>query len=323
MGIRSVRRGAHSQQWRDDGNSVMSRTDGLVGPGREIAEQLIKQVVKLNSNALSIDTRYFYYYKRRASGRTCSCLLGEQTSPDGMCNVCYGTGVVGGYDKYGTWSETLDYTTPELTTSGIVPELGLRPVLLVLDPMSTSGWIESTFQVRRNQGYVDTIRAIYSSKSGYSKVTPTIRAAGSPLSSAVPLNDDNLTAMLRSAMAITLRVVMTRESVDVVSPAFSSIYFRYGLLKKPNLSIPGDIPTNTETVNLQEYGFEEQFGVTQIVFDNRITSYTQDDFLYYPEQDKVYKITEVSPKYAIGKYMGFDVNCRVAQQFEIYRKFPY
>jgi hypothetical protein len=115
---------------------------------------------------------------------------------------------------------------------------------------------------------------------------------------------------------------MVRSSVDVVSPAFINIFFRYGLLKKPNLQIAGDIPTNTETVNLQEFGFEEQFGQTQIVFDNRITSYTQDDFLYYPEQDKVYKIVEVAPKYAIGKYMGFDVNCRVAQQFEIYRKFP-
>jgi hypothetical protein len=46
MGIRSVRQPAPSQQWRDDGNSVMSRTDGLVGPGREIAEGLIKQVVQ-------------------------------------------------------------------------------------------------------------------------------------------------------------------------------------------------------------------------------------------------------------------------------------
>ena len=322
MGIRSIRQPAPTQQWRDDGNYVMSRTDGLVGPGREVAEDLIKQVVKLNSNALSIDTRYFYYYKRRTSGRTCSCLLGEQTSPDGTCNVCFGTGIPGGYDKFGTYADTLDYTTPEMNMSGVVPDLGSRPVLLVLDPQNTSGWFEATFVTRKNKGYIDAIRAIYSSKSGYSTVVPTVRASGAALSAAVPLTEANLTTIINSTTAFTIRVTMTRVSLDVVSPAFSNIYFRYGLLRKPDFMIRGDIPTNTETVNLQEYGFEEQFGVTQIVFDNRITAYTQDDFLYYPEQDKVYKITEVAPKYAIGRYMGFDVNCRVAQQFEIYRKFP-
>lgn len=322
MGIRSVRQGAPTQQWRDDGNTAMSRTDGLVGPARQIAEQLIQQVVKINSNALSVDTRYFYYYKRRAAGRTCSCLLGEQNTPDGTCNICFGTGITGGYDKYGTYSDTLDYTTPMLNMSGVVPDFNTRPILMVLDSQSTTGWIEATFDVRKNRGYVDSIRAIYSSRSGFSTVTPTVRAFGAPLSSAVPLSEDNLRSFIVTAPKITIRVTMTRASLDVVSPAFSSIYFRYGLLPKDRLQIPGDIPTNTETVNLQEYGFEEQFGITQIVFDNRITSYTQDDFFYYPEQDKVYKATEVAPKYAIGKYMGFDVNCRVAQQFEIYRKFP-
>lgn len=300
----------------------MSRTDGLVGPARQIAKQLVAQAIKMNSNALSVDTRYFYYYKRRSTGRTCSCMLGEQTTPDGTCNLCYGTGVVGGYDKYGTYADTLDYTTPMLNMSGVIPDYTQRPMLLVLDAQATSGWVEATFLVRKNAGYVDRLKSIYSSRAGVSSITLTIRESTAPVSAAVPLTDTALTTLITTATSITIRATLTRVSLDAPTPAFSSVYFRYGLLPKPKIQLPGDIPPNTETVNLQEYGFEEQFGITQIVFDNRVKSYTQDDFLYYPEQDKVFKITEVAPKFALGEYMGFDVNCRIAQQFEIYRKFP-
>jgi len=116
----------HKQQsYRNTGTHVdqrigsYSNTDHKVDAVHQvIKEQLAPRIAQKSANAVLSDRRAFFYYKRKKNGRRCSC-FGNETSPDSDCLVCYGTGFVGGYDKYGTHSEIIDYTRSYVFASGI------------------------------------------------------------------------------------------------------------------------------------------------------------------------------------------------------------
>jgi hypothetical protein len=310
-----------TQNQRDDGDRIYTRTDHMVGSARDIALGLIKQVAQMTDNSLSIDTRWFYYYKRRTVGRRCSCALGENSSPSSTCTICYNTGIVGGYDKYGTRAETVDSTYPELDLVNIRTDASILPASFVLEDDATRGIIRATIPVSTNAGYVDAF-AISSKGNVTVRIRPTGTNVWSTASSAV------LATMLNSR-SIDLEVQLDRDRTSDKSPVFLKTYIRYGLLPKTEIRLPGDIPPNTESVSLQEYGYDEQFGTIQITMgssganrSNRITTFTIDDFLYYIERGRHWKITEVKPNYALGFFTSFDLTARWVQAYEAYKKFP-
>ena len=321
MGVRQQRAYIGVQGRSDAGNAVYAPNDHLVDHTRQIGLDLIQRAAQRVDNALSVDSRWFYYYKRRESGRLCSCVSGEQVSPSSTCLICYGTRIVGGYDKYGTWSETLDTTCPQMDTVNVTVRPEPRPSAFILEPDATYGVIRTVFDVRNNAGYVDGINV-----AAKGRVTVNMRAVGDTIwqsaSSAVLLT-------LLSAPQIEIEVVLQRSSVSAESPVFLKLWFRYGLLPKSEIQIAGDIPPNTEAISLQEYGFDEQFGSIQVIVgsaghkkQNRVTTYTVDDFLYYIERSRHWKITEVKPNYALGVYTSHELTCRWVQSYEVYKKFP-
>lgn len=91
-----------------------SNTDHKVDQvNKVIREELAHRIAQKSANAGLSNRRSFYYYKRKNNGRRCSC-FGEEISPDSDCGVCLGTGYVGGYDKFGTHLEVIDFTKNEL-----------------------------------------------------------------------------------------------------------------------------------------------------------------------------------------------------------------
>ena len=79
-----------------------SNTDHKVDAINELVqEQLVPRIKSMSANAVTVDRRDFYYYKRKRTGRRCSCYATD-TSPDNQCQICYGKGIVGGFEKYGT-----------------------------------------------------------------------------------------------------------------------------------------------------------------------------------------------------------------------------
>lgn len=318
MGVRNIRFSASTQNRRDDADRVYTRNDHLVDHSREIALGIAKQVAQMNRNALEVDTRLFHYYRRRTVGRVCSCCLAGEVAPDATCMVCYATGVVGGYDKYGTTSHTLDYTTPGLRLVNVLPIMGRRPIMFRLADEAKTGWIEADFDLRTNTGFVDAYKVTRSLRPGENDVVAEIRTtSGGPW---LELTPESLTGFLVDPR-VTIRVTMTRRNTDCRSPVFSHLYFRYGLLEKADTWLKGDIPQNTEGVNLQEFGFEEQFSAITVVFGDTVQNFTIDDFLYYAEKDRYWKITEVAPNYALGRTLETKLTCRWLQGFEIQRSF--
>jgi hypothetical protein len=321
MGVRQQRPNQRVQGRRDDGDRVYTRTDHMTEHTRDTALQLVKQVAQMTDNALGVDTRWFYYYKRRTSGRRCTCALGENNTPSSTCKVCYGTGIVGGYDKYGTRSETLDSTFPGFSFINVTTNSSPLPSTLVLEDGATRGIVRGTLKLVKNTKFIDSF-----SIASKGQVQVRMKPSGSSIWSIA--STASVTPML-SADSIDIEIQLDRERPTDPTPIFLKVYLRYGLLPKDEIKIPGDLPPNTESVSLQEYGYDEQFGTVQIVMGsagknrtNRITTFTIDDFLYYIERGRHWKLTEVKPNYALGFYTSFDLTARWVQNYERYKDFP-
>jgi hypothetical protein len=128
---------------------------------------------------------------------------------------------------------------------------------------------------------------------------------------------------------IEFMITMRRDHASHPSPIFLKLYLRYAVLPQSEMMIRGDIPTNTETVSLQEYGMDEQLGTIQLVMGSagqkklvQLTTFTIEDFVYYIEKAKYWKFTEVKPNFALGFYSSFDITARYVQSYEMYRRFP-
>lgn len=307
---------------RNDPNYVTrTNTDHLAQSTLKIAKELTLRIAQKTDNALSVDTRWFYYYKKRNVGRRCSCMSGDQATASGTCGCCYGTGVVGGYDKYGTATELLDSTYPGLDLINVVPRPEPRPTALVLDPEATSGVVQGRIRIRKNAGYVDHMH-IHATGG----TTALLRKAGTSIW--VPASAAAFVDML-DAEYVDVKITLKRASVKDESPTFLKLFVRYGLLPASEIQLPGDIPPNTEAISLQEYGFDEQFGTVTVVMGSaghgrtsKITTFTHEDFLYYIERARHWKITEVKPNFALGIFTSFDLTARWVQSFEAYKKFP-
>ena len=91
-----------------DGSEVLQENH------REVADkQLIPRIIARNRQAILVDPHHFHFFQRKKQGRRCSCFQVE-TSPDGLCQVCFGTGVVAGYEKFGTVSDMYDVSFPRI-----------------------------------------------------------------------------------------------------------------------------------------------------------------------------------------------------------------
>lgn len=323
MGLRQQRQNRHANTFRDSSaDRVYARNDQLAITSRTIGMNLAKQQARMNRNALLVDTRNFYYFRRRSSGRLCSCVLGDESTPNSTCLVCYNTGFVGGYDKYGTCTEVIDVTHPSIVLTNVHPnyEEATRPVHFRLDDDAKLGTIQATIPLRTNSNsYVDALQ-VYSNAAVLEDrgvIDTMCREHGS--NTWLQFNTANVWNILHtsSATAIDVIVYMKRKSLKSVSPALSHIVVRYGLMPEAKSIVHADIPRNTESITLQEYGFEEQFGTLSMFMDNTIQTFSIDDFFYYIDKAKFWKITEVQPFYSMGMHISFDLTARHLQPFEI------
>lgn len=326
MGVRQQRVNRHVRNSNDSGNRVYARNDQLAITSRDIGQFIVKQEAKQRSNALEVDVREFMYFRRRSSGRICSCMLGGENTPHEHCLICYKTGFVGGYDKYGTRTEVLDVTYPELVLVNVHPntEDASRPTFFKLDDGAKSGKISALIPIRSSAKYVDAIEVYDNAESmeGTGSVTVVCREQGA--ATWVPFTATNVTQILalETTGMLEVEITLRRKSVSIQSPLFSHLYFRYGLLPKSRTIIKLDIPRNIETITFLEYGFEESFGTISMFADNKIQTYSINDFLYYTQKGKCWMLTEVQPFNALGINVSFDLTARHVQPFEVVTQIP-
>lgn len=321
MGVRQNRN--VTRQQIDYG--IGARNEQLAHTSRPIALALAKAQARINHNALQCDTRKFYYFRRRRAGRLCSCVLGNESTPSSKCQICYNTGYVGGYDKYGTATEVLDVTTPGLVLMNVHAnyESGTRPVFFALDDGARLGTVQATLPLRRNAGYVD-IAQVYSNAVMVPGSTVDVLCRPHGSNTWLQFTTSVLEGILQTQSCDELDVIIyiKRKSFRSESPLVSHVYLRYGLFSRQKSLVLADIPKHSETVTGTEYGFNEEFGSLSMFVDNTIVTYSIDDFFYHLDKKKFWHIQEVQPNISMDICLNTDITARFMQNYEIATLIP-
>jgi len=264
-----------------------SKTDAKIDHVHEIiAGQLAPRAQTLSANAVLSDRREFYYYFRKKTGRRCSCYLYE-TSPDSQCPICLATGIVGGFEKFGTKTEILDFTLADVVCVNVEPNFDqdTKPIFFRLVPGAKSGFVEGWVPIRSNIGEIDTYLV---SQPIYNKGTKLFATSPNGVTAQIVQPSD--LAPFLAYNRVKLRVEFLAGDKR---PLLSHVLLRYKT--SPNSVINGDVPRAIDNLNGSQFGM---FGIYQelsVFFDGRTISYVQnEDLLIRLEDLRRFKIVSVN-----------------------------
>ncbi len=298
---------------------MTSGTDVKGDKPHQIAqEQLIPQIVKRSRNAVKVNRQDFTFFQRKQAGRRCSCMAIEQ-SPDGGCGVCFGTSIVGGYDKYGCETEIIDVSRPGLRLHNIDPDYAsrTRPVLFKLIDGAVKGFIEVDIEVRSNVRLIDSllIKDATSDRRN-AGVRLEVSTAGRPFE---PATANSLSVAL-AFTAMKLRVVMTRSLATTDSPLLSHIMFRYRKLDKP--IIIADVPRRRKSIVLEEFGISDRYEVINMFLADEPRSVATEDFFCLLTEGTRWKVIDESENKPGNILTSHDISARLVNTWEPIAQVP-
>lgn len=286
------------QDYRNTGTHVNQRigsysdTDHKIDSVHQvIKEQLAPRIAQKSANAILSDRRAFFYYKRKNSGRRCSC-FGSENSPDSDCLVCYGTGYVGGYDKYGTHSEIIDFTKPYVFTSDIQLDYDNRTVGF---SGVAGSFVEAEIEFPRNAKGVDTF---------YLGVDKLERFKVSVIS---PVNIEiNKPADLEPV----LNLGKIRIRIDFLKEAYFQFLLLRFIIKEDNI-VYADIANNNSMPSLEGFGEFESLSEIPMTFAGaQMQMIDNKDILYRLHDGAKLKVTSATKNIVAGTLTEVTVNAR-------------
>jgi len=299
--------------------SLTSRTDQIDLERDEARNETLRLFIplmqRMSKNSVSFDRRMLYFYQKLTSGRRCSCFLAHD-APDGGCQICFKTGFVGGYDKFGCKSEYLDASST-LELNGCRIEYNNRPHTIELVDGSVEGTIFGEFEVLQNVGVLDTWQLSSYQPSG-SLVKAFIKA-DSDLDYVEVVDSDTLESRLNSSV-LKFKIELSRANTELRSPKFSHFFTRYNL--RTDLQIPSDWPKISETISLSDYGIYDAWQSYQINLDHKVKKIGPEDFFVYSYKNTRWKVTDETPQDPMESLIGHEVTVRLIQDFEPYFKVP-
>lgn len=302
-------------------NWIFDKTQHKEDFPHEVAlRDLVPRIQSRARDALAVDRVETLFFQRKLTGRRCSCFLIE-SSPDGQCQVCFGTGIVGGYTKFGTVDFTIDITHPSLRMVNVRPlfELETRPVLLGLDDSALNGFIEVDVQLRQNLSIADVFQLITRTTS--LTENNSIKAFVKSLDEAgfVAVSYANLNARI-GKQKLTFRFEFSRKTLSDANPIFSHFFLRVKLID--NLIVRVNIPRDRESITLAEFGIYDSWQTITAYFDNTIPKVGVEDFLFRCRDQELWKIVDSSPNRPLNILTSHDTTLRLIQTFEPYVNVP-
>ena len=298
-----------------DGSQVLDRNH------HEVArDQLVPRIIKRNREAILTDPHYFYFFQRKRTGRRCSCFQVE-SSPDGMCQVCFGTGMVGGYVKFGTADEWFDTTYAGIRTVNVVQNFadGTRPVMFTLNRLATTGYVEFDWQIRPSIRCTDLFQVV-TRNLGTTRSTVQAFIRGPRDTAFVPLTNASIAARLCEHTA-TIRVELSRRLLSDPPPLLSHVYIRYAIC--PETRVRMDIPRVSESITLAEYGVFDSFTTISGWITDEVRQVGTEDFFKRIEDGTLWKTIESQPNRPLLQNTSHDLQLRLIQGFENkYQRYP-
>jgi hypothetical protein len=280
-----------------------SRTDHKIEHAHEILRDTVAPMIQtMSANAARIDRREFYYYVRKHTGRRCSCFKIE-ASPDAHCHVCYGTGIVAGFEKYGTITEVVDATFPNLRLVNMYPTYkeDTRPVFFgIIDP-SKPGYILADVPIRANTGKLDTYNLIQPMFSGVTNLYVVDGGVDNLISDGSDLEP----FLGKSSIGFKIEFLPSHKKV-----LFSHLLLRYSISESP--IIWGDITKSEESLlSMNPLGLIDAYQELSIFFDaKRVNKYHNEDLLIRIIDNRRFKIIQVTENRVANINTSNDVRAR-------------
>ena len=319
-------KGPQSQR-RVDGSEVFDN----LSPRTIAEEQTYPAWVERNKRALDGEFLEAYFYQQVRSGRRCSC-WGKDNDPSGSCEVCYGTGIVGGYLKYGTAQWVLDVTAPDVVMNNVrlYTTKGDGPSVFGLVEDATHGEIQATgsFQGHwgprgtsscpEQRGRIDTIL-----KNGWpgndGSFFISVRV---PSGAWKPLTDDVLNTLFTTPQRFEIKVELQRPSVNAEVPLFQHLFMRIFRLTEEDTVVKANRPRGTRALTLSELGVLDEWTSERWWFDGTIPNITDLDWFYDIGQQVRWKAVDTDAFRPQNHLLGWDVTVRKVQTFERMSRYP-
>ncbi len=281
---------------------------------------LVPRIQSRARDALSVDRVDTLFFQRKLTGRRCSCFIVE-SSPDGQCQICFGTGIVGGYSKFGTTDMTIDVTHPSLRCVNVRPlfELNARPVLLGLDDTALEGSIEADVEIRQSLGIADVFKLVVSTTSltRNNSIEAFVRSADE--TDFVPVTYSSLNARIGD-QKLTFRFEFSRATLSDSNPIMSHFFLRSKLVD--DLRIRVDIPRDRESITLAEFGIYDSWQTITAFFDSSVPKVGVEDFVFRCRDQELWKVVDSSPNRPLNILTSHDTTLRLVQTFEPYVNVP-
>ena len=282
--LRSLRQ---SIEFRD---APPSRTEVLEDePHKQAIEQLLPQIAAESEQAAKPARVPFLYFRRKRTGRRCSC-FDVESSPDGNCQICYGAGFVGGWDLHGCKTDWLDVTSENLRLVNAKAdyEAGIRPVCFGIEDGAKKAFIETDIQIVRNLKKIQKVQLGVGNKRKGASVMPYIKAAADL--NFVEMTDANLEARLGESK-LAVRIEISRDNTQIPSPRFSHLMLRYKLI--PEILMYADMNLAEESFELGDLGFSDSFSQLSLYVPPSFNHMNNEDFLVRMSDQKRFKVTRI------------------------------
>jgi len=165
----------------------------------------------------------------------CSCVKKSQDGADRRCNSCYGIAYIPGYRKFGYETIWVASISPNLTLANLVLNTDIKPHRLELDPVATSGTMETPdiFFSRSVTNLIWEARSDFVLRDGAnSSVVTEFSLDGG----ATWISLDDLAATNPASGRIRFRVTISRVSTAIPTPLWEVLRARF-----PTIPIAGRI----------------------------------------------------------------------------------
>lgn len=299
--LRSLDPQKSARDKRDLRTDNPSNTDHKIDAVHQtVKEILAPRIAQKSANAVLTDRREYYYFKKRTMGRRCSCYQ-EETSPEATCPICFGTGIVGGYDKYGTDLKVIDATYPGLFLYNIEPtfEENPRPLFFRLIDGAKKGFLEFDLDIGKNALRMEHM-LIGQPKFNKSTLLEVL----SPVAKVITKMEDfdELLQYEKLRIRITLFSEETR-------PWFSHFYFRYQIQEQ--ISVVGDQANTQVSPELDQFGVYEAFNEIPIFWaGDHLSLYDTEDIIYRVQDGQRLKIVEIKHNLVANTLTSIDSMAR-------------
>ena len=308
------------------GPQIAPRYDGsesISSWPRTIAQtQTYPALRRRNALALLADPIHLHFYQRLTSGRRCTC-WGKNTSPNGDCSTCFGTGLSGGYQKWGTYQLMIDPSLSEGVTSegiGLLTTGETGSEAWVLEETEKEGYIEITTSFEGCSGAVETLYQVQW-EPPESSIVWTFKKKTS--GSWMELTKARLEAVLVQPQILVFRANFKRLGLESDSPVLVNALIRIGRRLNSQTSVTANRPKVQKSLSLSELGQLDEWASQNFWFDHTLARISSDDWFYDIADASRWKVVEATALSPEGYLLSWDVTCRKINGFESYMKYPF